>query len=167
MRWRDWLPVRERLLRLEEVVSRLEELQREGIDPRGDFRQAWLAERGMQLAAEIALDVGNHILSAHFGVLTRYYEDVLTQLATCGVIDSELRERFRGLGGFRNLLVHGYLNLDADRVAQVLADAPERFSAQARTRWITILGNPCLSTGRDVRCFTELFRSFCPELGMP
>jgi hypothetical protein len=35
--------VRERLLRLEEVVSRLDELRREGVDPRGDFRQAWLA----------------------------------------------------------------------------------------------------------------------------
>jgi uncharacterized protein YutE (UPF0331/DUF86 family) len=62
------------------------------------------------------------------------YEYVLTQLATCGVIDAALRERFRGLGGFRNLLVHGYLKLDANRVAQVLADAPERFSARARDR---------------------------------
>jgi uncharacterized protein YutE (UPF0331/DUF86 family) len=124
--------VRERLLRLEEVLSHLEELRREGVDPRGDFRQAWLAERGLQLAAEIALDLGNHILSAHFGVSARDYEDVLTQLSVCGVIDSELRERFRGLGGFRNLLVHGYLKLDANRVAEVLADAPERFSALAR-----------------------------------
>ena len=124
--------VRERLLRLEEVLSHLEELRREGVDPRRDFRQAWLAERGLQLAAEIALDVGNHILSAHFGVSASDYEDVATQLAACGVIDAELRERFRGLGGFRNLLVHGYLRLDADRVAEVLADAPERFSALAR-----------------------------------
>jgi hypothetical protein len=44
--------VRERLLRLEEVLSRLEALRREGVDPRRDFRQAWLAERGLQLAAE-------------------------------------------------------------------------------------------------------------------
>jgi hypothetical protein len=92
--------VRERLLRLEEVVSRLESLRREGVDPRGDFRQAWLAERGLQLAAS-------------------------------GVIDPELRERFRSLGGFRNLLVHGYLRLDPERVAQMLSDSPERFSAFA------------------------------------
>lgn len=134
--------VRERLLRLEEVLSHLEELQREGIDPRGDFRQAWLAERGLQLAAEIALDVGNHILSAHFGVSASDYEDVLTQLARCGVIGPELRERFRGLGGFRNLLVHGYLRLDPNRVAEVLADAPERFSALARAirAWLPSVG---------------------------
>lgn len=134
--------VRERLLRLEEVVSRLEELRREGVDPRGDFRQAWLAERGLQLAAEIALDIGNHVLSAHFGVSARDYEDVLAQLAASGVIDAELRERFRGLGGFRNLLVHGYLKLDPERVAQVLADAPERFSALGRAIriWLERIG---------------------------
>jgi hypothetical protein len=94
------------------VLSRLQELQREGVDPRGDFRQAWLAERGLQLAAEIALDIGNHILSAHFGVSARDYEDVLTQLAACGVIDAELRTR--GLGA-SVLLVHGYLKLDGPR----------------------------------------------------
>jgi uncharacterized protein YutE (UPF0331/DUF86 family) len=48
------------------------------------------------------------------------------------VIDADLRELFRGLGGFRNLLAHGYLKLDPDRVALMLADAPERFSAPAR-----------------------------------
>lgn len=70
------------------------------------------------------------------------YEDVLTQLAACGVIDPALRERFRGLGGFRNLLVHGYLKLDANRVAEVLADAPERFSSLARAIrvWLASLG---------------------------
>jgi len=34
-----------------------------------------------QLAAEILLDTGNHILSAHFGESARDYEDVITQLA--------------------------------------------------------------------------------------
>ncbi len=61
--------VRERLLRLEEVISRLEELRR--LDARAlreGFREVWAVERGLQLGAEIVLDVGNHILSAHFGV---------------------------------------------------------------------------------------------------
>lgn len=134
--------VRERLLRLEEVLSNLEALRAEGLDPRGGFRQAWLAERGLQLAAEIVLDVGNHIPSTHFGVAAGDYEDVLTQLAERGVVDRELRERFRGLGGFRNLLVHGYLKLDADRVAEILAQAPQRFSSFARAirEWLARQG---------------------------
>jgi len=74
--------VRQRLLKLEQAISRLEELGRGGGTLlRTDFREAWAAERGLQLAAEILLDTGNHILSAHFGESARDYEDVITQLA--------------------------------------------------------------------------------------
>ena len=55
--------VRERLVKLEEVISRLKEIEPRAL--REDFRHAWAAERGLQLAAEIIFDVGNHILSAH------------------------------------------------------------------------------------------------------
>lgn len=122
--------VRERLARLEEIVSRLEQLQRP--PAREDFRDAWAAERGLQLGAEIVFDLGNHILSAHYGVSARDYEDIIVQLAATGVIDAALRQRLTGLGGFRNILVHGYLRIDAARVAEHLARAPSDFSALAR-----------------------------------
>lgn len=53
--------MRERLLRLEEVTARLQELAREG-SPGGGFRDAWAIERGLQLGAEVVFDVGNHVL---------------------------------------------------------------------------------------------------------
>ena len=84
--------IRQRLLKLEEAVSRLEELGRsDRALLRTSFRDAWAAERGLQLAAEILLDTGNHILSAHFGGSARDYEDVIAQLAVRGVIDESLR----------------------------------------------------------------------------
>lgn len=125
--------VRERLLRLEEVVSRLEELGGLGADVlRAAFRDAWAVERGLQLGAEIVFDVGNHILSAHFGVSAKDYEDIVAQLGAHGVIDPALRDRLKGLGGFRNILVHGYLRLDPERVSEQLATAPSRFSDFSR-----------------------------------
>lgn len=131
--------IRQRLLRLEEVISRLEELAAIGpTELRAGFRDAWAAERGLQLAAEIVLDIGNHILSAGLGVSAQDYEDIITQLGAHGVIGPALRDRLRGLGGFRNLLVHGYLRLDADRVADQLRSAPARFSefAAAVRAWL-------------------------------
>lgn len=131
--------VRERLLKLEEVISHLEEIGR--LDPatmRLDFRDAWAAERGLQLGAEAVFDIGNHVLSAHFGVSAKDYEDIIVQLAAHGVIEEALRQRLKGLGGFRNILVHGYLRIDPDRVAEVLSRAPGDFSAFAHAlrRWI-------------------------------
>lgn len=35
-----------------------------------------------------------------------------------------IQARLRGLGGFRNLLVHGYLRLDPEKVAAHLGQAP-------------------------------------------
>jgi uncharacterized protein YutE (UPF0331/DUF86 family) len=125
--------LRERLLKLEEVVSRLEEIG--PVDSavlRLSFRDAWAAERGLQIAAEAIFDIGNHVLSAHFGVSSKDYEDIVPQLAAHGVISDELRLRLKGLGGFRNILVHGYLRIDADRVSAHLSSAPEVFSEFAR-----------------------------------
>lgn len=120
--------VRERLLRLEEVVSRLESLRarRSGTE---DFRDAWAIERGLQLGAEIVLDVGNHVLSAHFGVSAKDYEDILAQLGAHGVLSPELHARLKGMGGFRNVLVHDYLRLDPHVVGAQLDRAPGDFSA--------------------------------------
>ena len=86
--------IRERLLRLEQVVSRLQQLcVLGGRELREDFRSAWTVERGLQLAAEIVFDVGNHILSADFAITAQDYEDIITQLAAQRVLDPALRER--------------------------------------------------------------------------
>jgi len=60
------------------------------------------------------------------------YEDIIAQLADHGVIDATLRAHLKVLGGFRNILVHGYLRVDPDRVADCLAKAPADFSEFAR-----------------------------------
>jgi len=131
--------VRQRLLKLEETVSGLEQV----ITSRRTFREtelldAWAAERGLQVAAETILDVGNHLLAAHFGVTPQDYDDIITQLGTCGVIDPELQRRLKGLGGFRNVLVHGYLRIDPARVEAALQRAPADFRdfARAVRRWL-------------------------------
>ncbi len=123
--------VRERLLKLEEVISRLDELRRSPRKNRG-FRDEWAVKRGLQLGAEIVLEASNHILSAQFGVSAEDYEDVVRQLVRQGVIDDAAGGRLKGLGDFRKILVHGYLRADPERVAEFLAQAPQDFTDYAR-----------------------------------
>ncbi len=124
--------VLERLRKLREVLANLKMVQQ---IPRQEFitsfRHYWLAERGLHLAAEAVFDVGNHILAGHFNVHPSDYEDVLTRLADQGVISAGLRESFQGLGGFRNILVHGYMDLDVGRVFDSLQVELGAFSAFA------------------------------------
>jgi uncharacterized protein YutE (UPF0331/DUF86 family) len=122
--------VRARLLKLEEVIEHLLALRRvPEPEIERDFRNRWALERGLQLGAEALLDVGNHVLSAAFGTAATGYEDIVRQLGRRGVIDPELATRLRGLGGFRNILVHAYLDLDSGQLFERLRHAPEDFSA--------------------------------------
>ncbi|HEX9670062.1 MAG TPA: HepT-like ribonuclease domain-containing protein [Thermoanaerobaculia bacterium] len=58
------------------------------------------------------------------------------------MIEDELRARLAGLGGFRNILVHDYLRIDRELVAESLARAPRDFSdfAMAIRRWLEDAG---------------------------
>jgi uncharacterized protein YutE (UPF0331/DUF86 family) len=125
--------VEARLRRLHAVSRRLRRYRAEGAEKiRDDEDLQWLVERGLQLGCEIVLDVGNHVLVGAFSRPSESYEEILTGLAAEGVIGADLRADLTGLGGFRNVLVHGYLDLDLDRVVQILEDAPERFERFAR-----------------------------------
>jgi uncharacterized protein YutE (UPF0331/DUF86 family) len=122
-----------RLLRLESVIS---ELMRLGQTAPEQFRREassmWSVERGLQLGAEILLDVGNHILVAEYGVSSSEYRDIFKRLAERQVISLSLANRLGGLAGFRNILVHDYLDLDPERVLENLRRAPQDFSEFAR-----------------------------------
>lgn len=119
----------QRLRRLRSVVRNLREIQGTPKDEFvASFREHWVAERGLQLAAETLFDIGNHVLAGHFNVHPDSYEDVVEHLADQGVISADLRERLRGLGGFRNILVHEYLDVDLARVHEFLQEGLDDFA---------------------------------------
>jgi uncharacterized protein YutE (UPF0331/DUF86 family) len=121
--------LRERLAKLEEVVSRLGEVAAVTRDDFfRDYQRQWLAERGLELAAQAILDVGNHILAGEFGESATEYEGIVRGLAARGVLSPALGKRLQGLGGFRNILVHGYLGIDAEKVYTALQRSPRDFT---------------------------------------
>ena len=125
--------VETRLLRLESVISELERLGE--ADPetyRKSLSEMWGVERGLQLGAEILLDIGNHILVAQFGVSPQEYGDIFDRLADRQVISRSVADRLSGLAGFRNIIVHDYLELNPARVLENLGRAPKDFSEFAR-----------------------------------
>jgi uncharacterized protein YutE (UPF0331/DUF86 family) len=95
-------------------------------------------ERGLHLGCEIALDVGNHVLAGAFSRTPETYEQILDALAAEAVLSAGLRAELTGLGGFRNVLVHDYLDVDPERVIAALARVPERFETFAAElhRWL-------------------------------
>lgn len=132
--------------RLEELDEILGELSRyRGITVeriRRNLSQQWIIERGLIAAAALILDVANHILAGHFGVYPDSYEESLEGLRNKEVISDDLYSDIRGLGGFRNILVHRYQEIDVGQVMEhydkALTVFP-RFSAEVLA-WLDDVG---------------------------
>ncbi len=93
---------------------------------RADSDRRWTIERGLQLCAQNALDVASHIASAA-GLDPTTYGSSIDGLVEAKVLPPRFGERFRGVAGFRNVLVHGYLDVDLDLVAGLLTEPLDDF----------------------------------------
>lgn len=104
------------LEQLRELDTVLTELSRYQNMSEAEFRVSlslrWTIERGLIAAANLIFDVADHILGGHFGVYPDTYEDSLRLLKEKEVISDKLYWQLKGLGGFRNILVHEYLKVD-------------------------------------------------------
>ena len=109
-----------------------------------NLRQQWVIERGLIAAAGVILDIAEHILVAHFGEYTTTYEKSLAAIHEKGVISAETYRQLRGLGGFRNILVHLYHEIDPAQVWEHYRKALTLFPAFAREilAWLAAANAP-------------------------
>ena len=111
----------ERLKELDTVLRELKPFQDiETETLRTNISQRWIVERGLIAAASLILDIADHILVGHFGFYANSYEESLQGLRDKNVISPELFSQIQGLGGFRNVLVHMYQEIDPALVADSL-----------------------------------------------
>ena len=77
-----------------------------------DRTTRYAVERLLHLISEAVLDILDHLLSAKHEIVSDTYEDVLSNAHRGGFLSEERYRQLRGLGGFRNVLVHEYVGLD-------------------------------------------------------
>jgi uncharacterized protein YutE (UPF0331/DUF86 family) len=88
-------------------------------------------ERGLQLCAQNALDIATHV-AASAGRDVADYGSAIDRLAELGVLPRDFAARFRAIAGFRNVIVHGYLDVDVAAVHRLLNERLDDFSEFAR-----------------------------------
>lgn len=109
--------IEERLKELDVIHRELSRYHDTGLDSlKKDLSKRWIIERGMIAGASVIFDVADHILSEEFGVYPESYEESLKGLFDNGVISEHLYLQIKGLGGFRNVLIHRYTGIDPDLV---------------------------------------------------
>ena len=116
----DAAVVRRHLLAIDAAVRRLRRHAGRPLSELADNTDTqWIVERGLLLCAQNAVDVATH-LAASAGRDTPDYASAIDALGALGALPTEFARRFRGVAGFRNVLVHGYLRVEIERVHELL-----------------------------------------------
>lgn len=111
--------VEKRLALIESCVADLRRLAR----PErmlSDVREERFIEHTLQLAIQAALDVASHIVSDRRLGEPRSNRELFLLLERDGWLPSDMRARLADMAGFRNILVHGYDDVDLSVVEDVV-----------------------------------------------
>jgi uncharacterized protein YutE (UPF0331/DUF86 family) len=128
----DLSVVRRHLLALDEALQVLRPHQGRTVEELiSNPEERWVVEHGLLLCAQNALDVATHI-AASSGHDIGEYAAAIDRLAEMGILPHEFAARFRRIAGFRNILVHAYLDVDVALLHRLLNDDLGDFPAFAR-----------------------------------
>lgn len=113
--------LRKRLNKLDEYLAILRGLQKYSFDEFiADPQRYGSVERFLHLAIEAINDMGNHVVAELDLGEVNWYSDIPALLARADHIDDSLQEKWIRMIGFRNTLVHEYIEIDRKIVHDVL-----------------------------------------------
>jgi uncharacterized protein YutE (UPF0331/DUF86 family) len=90
------------------------------------------AERYLQLAIQAVLDISHHIVADRSLQLPADSKSLFDLLARQKVISKKLSTKLAAMAGFRNVLVHEYLEIDRRRVYRALTSELRDFESFIR-----------------------------------
>jgi uncharacterized protein YutE (UPF0331/DUF86 family) len=128
--------LRKRLALIETCVQELRTLARPSELAR-DIKEARFVQHTLQIAIQAALDAASHIVSDGRLGEPRTNRELFDLLRRHGWIESTLADTLRRMAGFRNVLVHGYDEVDLQVVEDIVANRLDdllRFARAVRER---------------------------------
>ncbi len=94
-----------------------------------DVRELRFVEHTLQIAIQAALDVASHIVSDNRLGEPRTNRELFDLLGRHGWLPPHLVAVLRDMGGFRNILVHGYTEVDVSIARDILDQRLPDFEA--------------------------------------
>jgi uncharacterized protein YutE (UPF0331/DUF86 family) len=110
-----------RVARLERPLEQLQQV-RDGGEAAylADEDLRMMTERRLELAIQICIDIGAHLVSELSSTPPSDYGGIFTSLGDAGHLDRRLASRLANAARQRNLLVHVYLEIDDRQVFDAL-----------------------------------------------
>lgn len=118
-----------RLRALRETLSELEALRG---TPEATFAAEPLiraaTERLIQVVVDLAVDVNGHVVTSVAGAAPQTGYESFLDMARIGAIDEDLAARLAPSAGLRNVLVHRYVEIQLDLVADAVPTVLDGFA---------------------------------------
>jgi uncharacterized protein YutE (UPF0331/DUF86 family) len=116
------------------VESCVSELRRLALLDRidADLKERRFVEHTLQLGIQACLDAASHVVSDDRLGEPRTNQELFRLLEQAGRISREVSQKMRAAAGFRNILVHGYAEVDIRVTRDVLENHLDDFLAFAR-----------------------------------
>lgn len=92
-----------------------------------DPRTHWAVEKGLERCIQNLLDISAHILAATGGPVPDDYASLLLELGKKQILPLEFAVRISPMAGFRNILVHRYLDVNLREVHAALENRLDDF----------------------------------------
>lgn len=118
-----------RLARLKEFLKILETLKKKHNKKEfiNDYMIYGIAERYLHLSVEAVIDISDQIISEKGFKKPEAYKDSILILAENKVLPATFAEKILPMIGFRNILVHNYLDIDTKLVFKHLQEDLDDF----------------------------------------
>lgn len=91
-----------------------------------------IVERNLHLACEVVIDIANILNSEFLLPPASDYKLTIITLGEAGILEKKFAKELSGLAPFRNVLVHDYLEVDYEIVADVLNNKLKDFQNFAK-----------------------------------
>lgn len=113
--------IRKRLTKMDAYLTILQKMKGYSFDEFNVNPEIYgSCERFLQLAIEATLDIGNHLIADLNLGEVNWYRDIPILMEQNGYISDQLREQWIRMIGFRNTLVHDYVEIDRKIVYEIL-----------------------------------------------
>ena len=120
----DRYVIQARLAKIREYIALLKKIR--GLTDEEHFVKDPLiygnAERYLQLAIQAVLDISNHVVADKKLSLPGDNRQLFEVLSKHKVLSAPLSKKLISMAGFRNVLVHEYLEIDRRRVFRAMRD---------------------------------------------
>lgn len=93
----------------------------------------------LQTAIEAGIDLAYHVCAKEFDVAPQDARDAFKKLSEKGIIPETELKNYSSMVGFRNRLVHGYMELSSDRIYEILVNNLDDLDS-LRKRFLDLIG---------------------------